>query len=203
MIATARELSDNVFGRTMVERTDQIQLPRCFDENPELKNKLLDFLSTQPATDKRKSVEAVEKFVTGEMTWAEIKHIPTSMLKELARVAYLKFKTGDYRKAEILFKGLAVLDHLNWYFRAALGAVFQKQGFFEQAIDEYTMALELKPGEVTSLVNRGQCHLKSGDTDAALADFNTVIQQGLLADNPWLKRACTLSQAILTMKGTV
>lgn len=183
----------------MAETTEEIQLPKCFDENPELKKRLLDFLCGKPATDKKKSVAAVGKFVTGELSWAEIQHIPRSLLKELARVAYLKFKTGDYKKAEILFKGLAVLDHLSWYFRTALGAVFQKQGFFEQATEEYTMALELNPDEVTSLVNRGQCFLKLGEFDAAMVDFDRVIRMGLDENNLWRKRAATLSRAILTM----
>lgn len=184
----------------MTGPTGQIALPECFEENPELKKRLLDFLSTQPDSDKKKSVEAIEKFVTGELTWAEIKNVPRTLLKELARVAYQKFRGGDYRTAEILFKGLAVLDHLNWYFRAALGAVFQKQAMFEQAVDEYTMALELNPDELTSRVNRGQCFLQLGDHDAALADFDHVMKMKLDANDPWFKRARTLSHAILTMQ---
>lgn len=198
MIAAVAELSDNDNGIFMADHHD-IQLPRCFDENPELKGRLMEFLRGQPVTDPQRSVEAVEKFVSGELSWAEIKHIPKSLLKELARVAYLKFKTGDYRKAEILFKGLAVLDHLNWYFRAALGAVFQKQGLFEQAVEEYTIALELHPDELSSRVNRGQCYLKLGEFDAALADFDRVLKMGLDEKDAWRKRASTLSQAVLTM----
>lgn len=204
MIAMASDLADNVaegFCNFMTENNN-IQLPGCFDENPDLKARLLEFLASQPATDKTKSVEAIGKFVTGELTWAEIKHIPKTLLKELARVAYLKFRGGDYKTAEILFKGLAVLDHLNWYFRAALGAVFQKQGRFEEAIGEYSMALELNPDEVSSWVNRGQCLLHTGDTDAALVDFDHVLKMSLGAEGPWVKRARTLSQAILTLQKT-
>jgi len=50
--------------------------------------------------------------------------------REVARVAFLKFKQQDYPKAERLFTGLSVIDHTNWYYRAALGTIYQKQKLF-------------------------------------------------------------------------
>lgn len=172
-----------------------------FDENPELKKKLIEHLQKLPEEEKKRDVHLVQKFLEGEITWAEVKNIPKKLLKEIAKIAYLKFKQQDFKKAEILFKGLALLDHLNWYYRAALGAVFQKRGLFEQAIEEYDVALRLKPQEVTSLLNRGQCFVRLKDFDAALQDFNAILKSPLEENSPWRKRARTLSQAILTTKG--
>ena len=178
-----------------------IELPKMFDENPELKKKLIEHLRKLPLAEKQRDVRLVQKFLEGEITWAEVKDVPKRLLKEIAKIAYLKFKQQDFKKAEILFKGLALLDHLNWYYRAALGAVFQKQGLFEQAIEEYDMALRLKADEATSLLNRGQCFLKFKDFDAALQDFDAVLKLPLDKNSPWRKRAQTLSQAVLMTKG--
>jgi tetratricopeptide (TPR) repeat protein len=173
---------------------------KLFEKYPDLKSEVEAYSQTVSEDEKKKSLEAMQKFLNGELTWAEIKNIPKSFLRQLAQIAYDEFKMGKFQRAEILFKGLAVLDHNNWYYRAALGAVYQKQGLAEQAIGEYDIALTLNPQEVTSLVNRGQCHLQLKDTDAALQDFATVRALSLKADNPWLKRAETLSQTVLSKR---
>lgn len=184
-----------------MEVQNEIKLPKLFDKNPELKKELLKVLKPLTPEKKAENVRAVFRFLRGEATWAEIKHIPVKLLKEFARIGHYKFKTGDFQAAEMVFKGLAILDHHNWYFRTALGAIFQKQGKFEEAIQEYSLALELKSDEVTALVNRGQCFMHLKDFDSALEDFGGVNELGLDKDNAWQKRANSLSQAILTMKG--
>lgn len=186
---------------TMPQDDPAPALPRFFDKNPELKARVVRMLNAIPAEEKQANLAAFKKFVSGELTWAEVKHVPRRLLKELAKVAYFKFQMGDFKGAEIIFKGLAIVDHTNWYYRVALGAVFQKQGFYDQAIEEYGVALTLKEDEITSLVNRGECHLKSGDLDSALEDFTAVSRLPLAEGNPWKKRAALLSQRILTDLG--
>jgi Flp pilus assembly protein TadD len=165
------------------------------DKNPELKRKIAEALSRVTEEEKRRNLATIEKFVNGDLTWAEIKQVPQSLLKHLAKIAYHEFKSGNLNKAEELFKGLAVLDHKNWYYRAALGAVFQKRRLFEQAVEEYTTALKLNPAEVTSLVNRGQCYMELDDANAARGDFDAAAGLPLEPANPWLKRARALSEA--------
>lgn len=186
-------------GFTMTE-SEKIKLPHFFDDHPDLKKSVEEYLLTISKEEKKENLENFYKFIAGEMTWAEVQKMPKFMLRELAKIAYLKFKTKDYEKAETLFKGLAVIDHTNWYYRAALGAVFQKQFLFEQAIDEYTVALELHDNEVTSLVNRGECYLMIKDFDSALQDFARVFRLKLAENNPWFKRTKLLSQRVLLMK---
>jgi tetratricopeptide (TPR) repeat protein len=183
---------------TMPQEDSAVTLPLFFDKNPELKARVVKMLAAIPAAEKQGHLDAFKKFVSGELTWAEVKHVPRRLLKELAKVAYFKFQKGDFKGAEILFKGLAIIDHTNWYYRVALGAIFQKQGCLNQAIEEYGVALTLKEDEVVSLVNRGECHLKSGDLDAALEDFTAVGRLPLPEGNPWKRRATLLSQKILT-----
>ena len=175
-------------------------LPPTFDQNPELKAKLEEYLRSIPEAKRQEQSDLIAKYAAGEMTWAEIKNVPQSLLKQLARVAYTKYKVGDLKTAELLFKCLSIVDHTNWYYRAALGTIFQKQGHFDQAIEEFNLVQEICADEVTSLVNRGICFAKMKDYDAALEDFTRVSQLPLDMNHPWVKKARMLSHAILTME---
>ncbi|MBI2339106.1 MAG: tetratricopeptide repeat protein [Deltaproteobacteria bacterium] len=168
------------------------KIPRIFDRNPELKKRVEAYLAKIPREKKEEDMRKFEKFVAGEMTWAEIRGYPKTLLKELARMAYLKFKIGDFKLAESLFKGLSVIDHANWYYRAVLGAVYQKQKLYEQAIEEYNVALSLNESEVTSLTNRGECHLHLQNTIQARKDFEAAVRLDPDEKNSWGKRARVL-----------
>lgn len=170
-------------------KDNDVKLPAFFDQHPEVRDKVVEYLKTIPREQKKRHVEEFEKYLEGEMTWGEIIHITKGMQKEIARVAYLKFKMGDFARAETLFKGLAIIDHTSWYYRAALGAIFQKQKKYHDACVEYTAALELKENEASCLVNRGECLMMQGQHDQSRADLNAVIQSGLVANNPWMMRA--------------
>lgn len=168
---------------------DAVKLPAFFDQHPEVRDKVAEYLKTIPREQKEKHVEEFKKYLEGEMTWGEIVHITKRMQKEIARVAYLKFKMGDFARAESLFKGLAIIDHTNWYYRAALGAIFQKQKKYHDACLEYTAALSLKESEPSCLVNRGECFFMQVQHDQARADFDVVVQSTLAPNNPWMMRA--------------
>jgi len=166
------------------------------DKKPALKKKALDFLATVSPEQKKKDFEKFQMFVRGEITWAEIKGFPKYMLKELARIAYTKYKSGDYRVAESLFKGLSIIDHVNWYYRSALGAIYQKQKFYDQAIEEYDMALTLNNQEISSLTNRGECQMRLNNFSAALKDFEMALSLDPEMRNSWTKRAQTLKKRL-------
>lgn len=173
------------------------------NKNPDLKKSLEENLDEISPADREQQIQLMEKFIGGEVTWAEIRGISKKLLKFLAKIGYQSFKSGDFKKAEILFKGLTVIDHTNWYYRSALGAVYQKQSLLEQAIEEYTLALELNPQEITSLVNRGQCYLRLNDVDLAEEDFLAAMKLPLKADHPWLTKAKTLHQSVMAAQGDV
>lgn len=175
-------------------------LPAAISNNPSLKQKAESFLSEVSPEQKKKDYEKFQMFVRGEITWAEIKGFPKYMLKELSTIAYTHYKTGDYRLAESLFKGLAIIDHVNWYYRSALGAIYQKQKLYEQAIEEYDMALTLNTQELSSLTNRGECQMRLNNFSAALADFDAALALDPQAVNSWTKRAQRLKQR-LNMEG--
>lgn len=172
-------------------------LPKFFEKDPELKAKVEAYLAGVPQAEKERTLHTFLKFMNGEVTWAEIKGISNSLLKELAKIAYLKLRRGDYHKAEVMFKGLAVIDHNNWYYRAALGAVYHKQKLYDEAIEEYTIALELNDQEITSWANRGECHYVLKNYEDALHDFEHALKLDSDGKNAWAKRARVLKQKLL------
>lgn len=173
-----------------------ITLPKIFDKNPELKKRMEAYLANVSDEKKEEDYKKFEKFVSGELTWAEIKNYPRTFLKELAEIAYLKYRSGDYVISESLFKGLSIIDHTNWYYRAALGTIYQKQDLLEQAIDEYSTALMFEENEISCLVNRGECYLRLSQNEEAKADFEKAVALDSQQKNPWGKRAFVLLKKI-------
>lgn len=175
-----------------------VHLPKFFDKYPEIKGKLVEYLSTLSDDEKKKSLEQYRKYIAGEMTWGEIRGITKRMQRELARYAHLKFKMKDFKEAEKMYKGLAIIDHTNWYYRAALGAVYQKQRKYDDAIDEYDISIALKDDEMSNYVNRGECLMMIKDFSGARKDFDTVTTRDLPKNNSWMVRAMAF-QARLTI----
>jgi len=173
-----------------------VSLNKVFEKYPTLKTRLDQYLSSVPPQQREDDFEKFKKFIEGEMTWAEVTTIPKALLKEITQIAYLKFKMAEYSMAEILFKGLAIIDHTNWYYRAALGAIYQKQKLFEQAIDEYSMALMFESSELSSLVNRGECYYSIGKVNEAIEDLESALSSDAGESNRWIKRAGALLHKI-------
>lgn len=169
-----------------------VSLKKVLEKNPQLKERLDKYLSSVLPEQREADFEKFKKFIEGEMTWAEVSSIPKALLKEITQIAYLKFKMAEYAVAETLFKGLAIIDHNNWYYRSALGAIYQKQKLFDQAIDEYSVSLMFQEQELSTLVNRGECYYSLGKMDEARKDFEKALELDKSQTNRWAKRAHAL-----------
>lgn len=180
----------------MTDQNDNLSLPPYFDQYPDVRDRLLAEARKVPQKERQKLVTDFLRFVTGEATWGEIINFPKILQKEVAKIGYMLFKKQDYQKAESLFKGLTIMDHTNWYYRVALGAIFQKTKRYDDAIEEYTLALSLNPGDPSCLVNRGQCFMQQGENERAVEDFKRVLNLNLTEDNPWRKRCEVLHQQL-------
>ncbi|KAL4228994.1 Tetratricopeptide repeat protein 25 [Mactra antiquata] len=61
-------------------------------------------------------------------------------------------------------------------YRAEADSLY-KQGEYRKAIESYTLALELTPGEKNCLVCRSRCHLQLGDMQSALTDAEASLEE--------------------------
>ena len=56
------------------------------------------------------------------------------------------------------------------------GIAYARQGDQDRAIQEFTRAIELKPGFSRAYVGRGIAHLQKRELDPALEDFTSAIR---------------------------
>lgn len=177
-----------------MKKAKTIILPKVFDKRPDLKKKALAFLDKIPKEKIREDWINFKRFVKGEATWAEIKGYPKTFLKLLTKAAYAQYRSGNTGRAEILLKGLAVIDHKNWYYRALLGSIYQKRKQYDAAVEEYSTALYLNNREVSCTVNRGECYLKLKKLAEAKVDFQYALQLDPGFKTPWAKRSKVLME---------
>lgn len=148
--------------------------------------------------DADQAINDLEQFVEGDVTWAEIQKIPRQMLFDLAERGYLKFKSGRLKEAEGLFRFLSTIDHKTAYYFTALGAIYQKQDNYLDALASYTVALELDPEDTAALVNRGEIYYLVGYVKEPLQDFESAIRLDAAGNDPWANRARFLKKRLET-----
>src|SRR5262245_16809689 len=115
-------------------------------------NTLGELLDRIDPKDSEMALKNIEEFIEGDATWAQVQGVPQQMLVDIAERGYLKFKSGRLGEAETLFKGLSMIDHKTAYYHTALGAIYQKQEKYLDALAEYTVATELDPQDTTAYV---------------------------------------------------
>jgi tetratricopeptide (TPR) repeat protein len=119
------------------------------------------------------TVGKLKAFARGEATWAEVEGMTFEEAKAIAQVGCELAAAGRHEEARILFEGLVAGNPKDAASRAALGTVYQKLGRLQDAITEYSAALERDPRNPVALVNRGELYLRQGQrqgfTDVANA----------------------------------
>jgi Flp pilus assembly protein TadD len=119
------------------------------------------------------TVEKLKAFVRGELTWAEVEGMTFQEAKAIAQVGCDLAAAGRYEEARILFEGLVEGNPKDAASRAALGTVYQRMGRLQDAVTEYSAALERDPHNPVALANRGELYLQQGNrqgfTDLAQA----------------------------------
>ncbi len=168
---------------------------------PEWLEKLNQLMDRIDPKDTERAMKDMAEFVEGNKTWAEVQGIPQAMLLDIAEQGYLKFKSGRFKEAEDLFKGLCVIDHRTAYYHTALGAIYQKQQKTLDALAEYTCAIEMDPNDITAYVNRGEIFFNCGYLDDAPKDFEKAITLDPEGKDPWANRARHLKNKYIAKWG--
>lgn len=179
------------------EEAEKTKNPELWKQNNEWLSKFMKALEAITPEEADKAVKLVDRFLEGEITWAELQGVPPQILFQMAEYGYLQFQRGKLSEAETIFKGLSVLDHRKAYYHAVLGAIYQRMDKLGDALAEYTVALEMDPQNIASYVNRGEIYYRCGYIDEPLEDFDKAIALDTSGKDPWANRARFLKNLVI------
>lgn len=179
------------------EEAEKSENPELWKKNNEWLDQFRKSLENIRPEEAEKATQLVERFIEGEITWAELQGVPPQLLFQMAEYGYLQFQRGKLAEAETIFKGLSVLDHKRAYHHAVLGAIYQKMDKLGDALAEYTVALEMDPKNLSSYVNRGEIYYRLGYVEEPLEDFERAIALDPQGKDPWANRAKFLKNLVL------
>lgn len=150
-----------------------------------------------PTPQRRKYViELLYKFMTNQISFAQMTGISQKDLYLLSEVGHVKLKHGRVDEAKRIFDCLVQIDHKNPFYHACLGAIYQKMNKFVDAVYEFSEALKFKKDDVSALVNRGEIYLIHKNFKKAAEDFRAAILLDPLGKNTFANRARSLVIAI-------
>ncbi|QRN99664.1 tetratricopeptide repeat protein [Archangium violaceum] len=141
------------------------------------------------------TTEKLKAFVRGEMTWAEVEGMTFEEAKAIAQVGCDLAAAGRCEEARILFEGLVEGNPKDTASRAALGTVYQKLGRLQDAMREYSAALERDPRNPVALVNRGELYLRQGNRQG-FTDIANAVEADPHGETSAGRRARALVKAI-------
>ena len=124
----------------------------------------------------------LEKFILGEITWAQLQGVTAEQAQAIAEQGYSLYKEGRYHDARIVFEGLIICNPVEAYFHSMLGAVLQQLDHFRQclrcgaAVECYSNAINYDPNHINSYLNRGELYLLAGKFKAAFEDLKRVVE---------------------------
>lgn len=119
--------------------------------------------------------------------------IEPSEVASMIQAGHFYYEQGRLKEAQTLFEALTLLDRLNPYVYGMLGAICQKQKIYDEAITNYTLALDLFPDDLQVLTNRGEVYLNQGRIVEALHDFEKAIRLDNKGNHPAANRARMLA----------
>lgn len=139
--------------------------------------------------------ESFKKFVLGEITWAELTGLTMQEAYAFAEIAYNLFEQGKYDQAQTIVEGLVISNPYDGYFHGLLGAIYGRKGMHEEAAEEYSIAIELDPTNLSAFVNRAEILLQHGEIELALKDLKSAVDLDPKGEKPFGVRARALAAA--------
>ncbi len=133
----------------------------------------------------------------GRVTLKQIVGLSDEELYALATQGYYMFLQGKTEQARVIFEGLVAIDPKNAYYYRALGAIYWRAKEPPKALKQFTYAIRVSPGDVSSYVNRAEVYVSQREFGQARDDLRFAIDRGGEADGALVKKA----RAMLRMIG--
>ncbi|MBF0201650.1 MAG: hypothetical protein HQK66_10125 [Desulfamplus sp.] len=119
----------------------------------------------------------LKEYMETQDSIASVMEVPRESLEILYRDGFNAFKVEDYARAESIFMTLFLLDMKDPSFHNALGAAYEAQEKFENALSMYALSMMLKGRREPGLLFRcGKCLLASGRRDEAVIVFGLAAE---------------------------
>lgn len=131
--------------------------------------------------------ELAEKLIRGEITLGEFLGFSRSSLYEIAQLGYQMLTTGKLESALAIYRGLVQASPYDSVFHCHLGATLYAMGEHEEAVEEYSKAIQYNKANADALAGRGELYLRMNKVVEGLADLKAAIEA-----DPEGKRASTL-----------
>lgn len=133
--------------------------------------------------------EALQKFVKGELTLAELQGVDKDSQQKLVHLGYRMLTAGKLQDARLVFEGLVALNPYEPYFLLAAGSVAQQQERFDDAEHWYSRALDREPKHSVARANRGEVRVMLGHVEGATEDLMEAVKLDPQAKEPTTARA--------------
>lgn len=132
---------------------------------------------------------ALERFVKGELTLAELEGVDGDSQNKLAHLGYRLLTSGKLEDAKLVFEGLVALNPYEPYFLVAAGSVAQQQDRYDDAEHWYSRALDRDANHVVARANRGEVRVMLANIEGATEDLMEAVKLDPQAKEPNTARA--------------
>ncbi len=143
--------------------------------------------------------ESVEKFLLGDVTWAELMGLTMEEAYNIAEYGYSLYEESRYHDARTVFEALVLANPYDAYFHNILGAVYQQLDLRDEALEQYTIAIDMDEQSLHPYINRGELLLQMGELQEALQDFQRAVDLDKDGNDAATARARALVQATSTV----
>ena len=116
-------------------------------------------------------------------------------ISHLVSLAFKMLEQGKLDNARIIYEGIHALSPINIDAMLGLGAIYTHQKHHEQAIELFSRVLEADPGNLFSLLQRGEAYIQEGSNESlskAVDDFKKIMELDPKADSREAKRALAI-----------
>lgn len=132
--------------------------------------------ATGPKPEELYTMQRLEKFLMGDITWAQFQGMTMDEAYNVAEYGYQLFQEGRFHDALKIFEGLVICNAYDAYFHTMLGATYQQLDMVDEALEQYGIAVDIDPKHLHAYVNRGELRLQRSEFEGALQDLKHALE---------------------------
>lgn len=142
-----------------------------------------------------------QDWLQGRITLGTASQWTPDEIRLVAELGYALAEQGRNAEAITIFEGLASLTPATAYFQSVLGALWLREKEPETALPYLDAAVAADPGDVTSLINRGEVYVQLNNLRAAERDLQSVIEIADSTKQPLAEKCATRARGLLARFG--